>query len=305
MKVSIIGVGNVGGTLAQRIAEADLADVVMVDIAGGIASGKSLDLKDAKSIIGHTRRIEGTTDYKKIAGSGIVVVPAGLPRQPGMSREDLLKKNVSIVKQVINKVAKYAPGAILLMVTNPLDILTYIALKESKFNPKRVIGMGGVLDSSRLANLIAKELKTQAASVQALVIGAHGKDMIPLLRYCSVSGISVLELLSKEKLDKIIDKTIERGAEIVALLGKGSAYYAPSAAAFLMVKAVLKDEKKIVPASVYLNGEYGLRDVCVGVPISLGKDGVEDIIELKLTAQEKAKLNACAVSIKKTLSNLV
>jgi len=305
MKVSIIGVGNVGGTLAQRIAEADLADVVMVDIAGGIAEGKSLDLKDAESIIGHSRKIMGTTDYKKIAGSSIVVVPAGLPRQPGMSREDLLKKNVSIVKQVIKQVAKYAPNAILLMVTNPLDILTYIALKESKFDSKRVIGMGGVLDSSRLANLIAKELKTQAASVQALVIGAHGKDMIPLLRYCNVSGISVLELLSKEKLDKIIDKTIERGAEIVSLLGKGSAYYAPSAAAFLMVKAILNDEKKIVPACVYLKGEYGLRDVCVGVPISLGKDGIEDIIELKLTAQEKAKLSACAASIKKTLSNLV
>ncbi|MBU2063393.1 MAG: malate dehydrogenase, partial [Candidatus Omnitrophica bacterium] len=229
MKVAVIGAGNVGGTLAQRIVEADLCDVVLVDIASGMARAKALDLADAKSLTSITAKVEGTGDYKKICASDIVVVTAGFPRQPGMTREDLLKKNVSITRQVVKEVAKYARDCILIMVTNPLDILTYVALKESNFNPKKVIGMGGVLDSSRFSNLIAQELNVAAESVKTLVIGAHGEAMMPLLRYCTVNGIGVLELLSREKLDLIVENTIKRGAEIVSLLGKGSAYYAPSA----------------------------------------------------------------------------
>lgn len=304
MKVAVIGAGNVGGTLAQRIVEADLCDVVLVDIASGMARAKALDLADAKSLTSNTAKVEGTGDYKKICASDIVVVTAGFPRQPGMTREDLLKKNVSITRQVVKEVAKYARDCILIMVTNPLDILTYVALKESNFNPKKVIGMGGVLDSSRFSNLIAQELNVAAESVKTLVIGAHGEAMMPLLRYCTVNGIGVLELLSREKLDLIVENTIKRGAEIVSLLGKGSAYYAPSAAVFLMVKAILKNEQKIVPACAWLSGEYNLKDICIGVPVKLGRNGIEEIIQVKLNPKEQKQLSNYAQSVKDTFSRL-
>ncbi|MCP4648962.1 MAG: malate dehydrogenase [PVC group bacterium] len=305
MKVSVIGAGNVGGTLAQRIAESGLSDVVLVDIADGVPQGKGFDLADARSIIGNDCKVEGTTDYSKISGSKVVVVTAGLPRQPGMSREDLVAKNAATIKKVLSEVVKYASDTILLIVTNPLDILTNIALKTSGFEPNRVIGMGGVLDSSRFANLIAEELNVSINDVKALVIGAHGQGMIPLVSQSSVSGKTLSEVLPKEKVDALVEDTVKRGAQIVACLGKGSAYYAPSAAAFSMVKAILKDEKKVVPASVLLSGQYGLTDVCIGVPVCLGTSGIEEIIELPLTDEEKKQLIDSAESIRSTLTNLL
>lgn len=304
MKISVVGAGNVGGTLAQRIVESGLGEVVLVDIAGEIARGKSLDLADARSILKYSSSITGATDYKKISGSDIVVVTAGLARQPGMTREDLLKKNSGITKQIVSEIVKYAKDSILIIVTNPLDILTNLALKASGFDKKRVMGMGGVLDSSRFENLIAEELSISPECVQALVIGAHGQDMIPLPRYSNVSGISIEELLPSEKIKELIEKTVKRGAEIVSCLGKGSAYYAPSAAAFSMVKAIIRDEKKIIPACVSLNGEYGLADVCIGVPARLGREGIEEVIELKLTEAEKKQLQTAAKEIKTASANL-
>lgn len=304
MKVSIIGAGNVGGTLAQRIVEANLCEVVLLDIISGLAQGKALDMQDASPIIGHQRQIEGTTDFQKISNSDIVVITAGLARQPGMSREDLLKKNSQTIKEVVAEIIKYTPNSLLLVVTNPLDILTYVALKASGFSPKKVMGMGGVLDSSRFAHLIAEELKVPESDVEALVIGAHAETMLALARFCRVKGKNLTEILDKKKLDKVVADTVKRGAQIVSLLGKGSAYYAPSAAAFSMVKAILKDEKKIVPACVYLDGQYGLKDVCIGVPIKLGKNGVEEIIELDLTQEEKKNFIASTESIKTQIANL-
>ncbi|MFH1063025.1 MAG: malate dehydrogenase [Candidatus Omnitrophota bacterium] len=305
MKVSIIGAGNVGATLAQRIAEADLADVVLLDIAEGIAKGKGLDLSDARSIIGHDRTILGTSDYNHIAGSKVVVVTAGLARQPGMTREDLISKNTATIKKVITSVCEKAPEAIIVMVTNPLDILTNIALKTSGFNPSKVIGMGGVLDSSRFANLIAEKLNASPSEINAMVIGAHGQSMLPLPRFTKVAGKKLTELLSEAECNELSMATVKRGAQIVECLGNGSAYYAPSAAAFSMVKAIIADEKKTVSACVYLNGEYGIKDVCIGVPIILGSSGVEQIFELELTKQETENLVASANAVKTAVAGLV
>jgi malate dehydrogenase len=305
MKVSIIGAGNVGATLAQRIAEADLADVVLLDIAQGLAKGKSFDLADARSIIGHDRIILGTNDYNHIAGSKVVVITAGLARQPGMTREDLVNKNTATIKKVIALVCEKAPESIIIMVTNPLDILTNIALKISGFNPNKVIGMGGVLDSSRFANLIAEKLNAAPSEIEAMVIGAHGQSMLPLPRFTKVSGKKLTELLSESECKDLSAATVNRGAQIVECLGNGSAYYAPSAAAFLMVKAIIEDQKKIVSACVHLKGEYGINDVCIGVPIILGAAGVEQIIELELTKLETENLVASANDVKKAVAGLI
>jgi len=305
MKISIIGAGHVGGTLAQRIIEADLADVVLVDTAKGVAQGKALDLSDARYIIGHNRNIIGTSDYKDIEDSSFVVVSAGLARKPGMSREDLLKKNAEIVKSVTIEIVKRAPRSILIIVTNPLDILTNIALKVSGFAPLRVIGMGGVLDSSRLANLIAEGLDVPVGAVEALVIGAHGQTMIPLPQLSKVSGKSLTDIISAKQCEDLFKATVERGAKIVSCLGQGSAYYAPSAAVFFMLKAMIKNEKRIVTACVYLSGEYGIEDTCIGVPVQLGPEGVEKIIELDIDEEEKKKLIASAKSVKEAASNLL
>lgn len=305
MKISIVGAGHVGGTLAQRIVEADLADVVLLDIAEGIAQGKALDLSDARYIIGHNRKILGTCDYRYIEDSSIVVITAGLARKPGMSREDLLKKNSAIIKSVISEIVKRAPESIIIMVTNPLDILTNIALKVSQFSQKKVIGMGGVLDSSRFANLIAEKLNVSISSVEALVIGAHGQTMIPSTEHSKVFGRPLTEMLSPEQCEDLFKATVERGAKIVSCLGEGSAYYAPSAAVFLMLKAIVKNERKIVTACAYLNGEYGIKDTCIGVPIQLGRGGVEKIIELNLQEEEKKKLIASAKSVKEAAINLL
>lgn len=305
MKVSIIGAGNVGATLAQRIAEADLADVVLLDIAAGIAKGKSLDLSDARSIIGHDRILLGTNDYNDIVGSKVVVVTAGLARQPGMTREDLILKNTATIKKVITSVREKAPDSIIIMVTNPLDILTNIALKISGFDSKKVIGMGGILDSARFANLVAEKLNAAPSEIEALVIGAHGQSMLPLPRFSKVSGRKLTELLSVAECDELSLATVNRGAQIVECLGNGSAYYAPSAAVFFMVKAILRDEKKTVSACVYLNGEYGISGVCIGVPIILGASGVEQIFELELTKQESENLVASANAVKSAVAGLV
>ncbi|MFH2137806.1 MAG: malate dehydrogenase [Candidatus Omnitrophota bacterium] len=305
MKVSVIGAGNVGGTLAQRIAEANLSDVILVDIAEGIPQGKGLDLADARAITNTDCIVKGTNDYSQISDSSVVVITAGLPRQPGMTREDLIAKNVAIIKNVVAEIVKYAPEAIILMVTNPLDILTNMVLKASGFDKKKVIGMGCVLDSSRFANLIAQEANVSIKEVEALVIGVHGQGMIPVISQSKVSGKNLGEVFSPEKCDELAENTVMRGAQIVKCLGKGSAYYAPSAAAFSMIRAILNDEKKILPASVYLEGEYGINDVCIGVPIRLGRCGVEEIIELDLTDKEKAQLTASAESLKSASLNLL
>ncbi len=305
MKVSVIGAGNVGGTLAQRIAEADLADVVLLDIAEGIAKGKGLDLSDARYVTGHNRKILGTSDYNAISDSAVVVVTAGLARKPGMTRADLLQKNALIIKTVINSIIGKAPDSIILMVTNPLDILTNLAIKWSKFSSRQVIGMGGVLDSARFANLIAEYLDVPVTSVDAMVIGAHSKDMIPLTGMAKVSGKLLSDIVSGEVCSKLSLATSERGAQIVVNLGQGSAYYAPSAAAFRMVKAIIKDEKAIVPACVYCQGEYSIEDACIGVPVKIGASGVEEIIELEISAEDKEKLINCAQSVKKAAANLL
>lgn len=304
MKVSVIGAGNVGATLAKRIVENDLADVVLLDIVKGLAEGKSLDLLHAVPILGHSKFIYGTDDYEHTKDSDIVVITAGLARKPGMSREDLMQKNAKIVKEITQKVCRFSPGAILLMVTNPLDAMTYVAYKVSGFNTKKVIGMAGVLDSSRFAHLIGTELNIPSSSIETIVLGGHGDTMVPLLSQTKISGTPLFKLLSLTKINDLVERTRRAGAEIVNLLGSGSAYYAPSAAVFLMVRAIIKDEKRLLPASVYLNGEYGLKNLCLGLPIKLGDKGVEEIVELEITEEEKKALKKSAEATKKLIGSL-
>ncbi len=303
-KVGVIGAGNVGGTLTQRLVESGWADVVLLDIADDFARGKAFDLEDSRMILGNAGNVMATSNYAALSGAEVVVITAGLARQQGMSREDLLKKNAAVVKGVTAGIMAHCPEAVILVVTNPLDILTNLILRESKLPPSRVIGMGGLLDASRFANLISKELNVTADDIRAMVIGAHGKQMIPLPRYTTVSGIPLTELLAANKLKTLLQLTVDRGAEIVALLGRGSAYYAPSAAAFSMVKAVLNDEQKIVPSCVYCSGVYGVSGVCIGVPARLGIRGVEEIVELELTPEELECLKAAAETVKNAAERL-
>lgn len=297
-KVSIVGAGAVGATLGQRILESGLADVVLIDIAKNMACGKALDLLDAGPIIGHENKITGTDDYSQIASSDVVVVTAGFPRKPGMTREELISKNADIVKLASANVKKYSPDAILIIVTNPLDIMTYLALKIASFAREKVFGMAGVLDSSRFVTLIADELKVPRSSIKAYMLGSHGDTMVPVLSKTTVNGRPIQSFIPKDKLDKIIKRTCDRGAEIVALFGTGSAYYSPSAAAFKMVNAVLKDTKEELIVSVYLKGEYGLDDVCIGVPCKIGKKGIEGIIKLELSGEEEKAFFKSAQAIK-------
>ncbi len=303
-KVSVIGAGNVGGTLAQRIAESDLADAVLLDIALGTAQGKSLDLADARSVLSYESRVTATSDYNDISGSVIVVITAGLARKPGMTREDLLKKNGSIVKDIVLKVRENAPEAIVIMVTNPLDVLTNMAFKAGKFDKRKILGMGGILDSSRCANIIAEKLNVPVRSVEAMVIGAHGKNMLPLIDHCRVEGKPLKELLAEDQLAEVITETIGRGAKIVSCLGQGSAFYAPSAAAFSMVKAILLDEQRTVPACACCGGEYGISGACIGVPARLGRNGVEEIIEIELQPEDRQKLIDAAAAAGNAAENL-
>ena len=301
MKVSVIGAGNVGATLAKRIVENSLADVVLLDVVKGLAQGKSLDLCHAAPITGHSKTICGTDDYQYTKDSDIVVITAGLARKPGMKREDLIFKNGDIIKGITQKVAQFSPNCIILMVTNPLDVMTYIAYKESGFSPKKVLGMAGVLDSSRFAHLIAEEIKVSSSIIETMVLGGHGDTMVPLLSQTKISGKPLFKFLSLSKVNDLVEKTRKAGAAIVSLLGSGSAYYAPSAASFLMVRAIIKDEKKLVPSSCYLNGEYGLTDLCLGVPTRLGSQGIEEIVKLDITEEEKKALQKSADTTRKQI----
>jgi malate dehydrogenase len=295
--VTVIGAGNVGATTAQRIAEDGLADVILVDIVEGLPQGKALDLAEAAPVVGHDMKIRGTNDYADTAGSDVIVVTSGLARQPGMSRDDLMAKNAGIVRSVVKAAVAHSPDAILIVVTNPLDAMCHVALEASGFPPERVIGMAGVLDSARFRSFIAEELDVSVAETQAFVLGGHGDTMVPLPRYSSVAGVPLPELLTPERLDALVDRTRNGGAEVVALLKTGSAYYAPAAATWQMVDSILRDRKRILPCAAYLQGEYGVDGLYVGVPVKLGRNGIEEIIEIELQADEKAAFQASAASV--------
>jgi malate dehydrogenase len=297
-KVSIVGSGNVGATAAHWIASKELADVVLIDIVEGVPQGKALDLLQAMPIEKRDSHVIGTNDYADTANSDIVVITAGIPRKPGMSRDDLLNTNYKIMQDVVGKVVQHSPNSIIIVVSNPLDAMAQAAYKISKFSKNRVIGMAGVLDSARFRTFIAQELNVSVENVTAFVLGGHGDTMVPLPRYSTVAGIPITELIAKDKLDALVQRTANGGAEIVKYLKTGSAYYAPSAATTEMVEAILKDKKKILPCAAYLEGEYGIKGYFVGVPCKLGARGLEQIIEIKLTAEEQAALNKSAESVK-------
>jgi malate dehydrogenase len=297
-KITVIGAGNVGGTTAQRLVESGRYDVVLLDVADGIPQGKALDLMQAGALVGSGGQIEGTMDYKATAGSSLVVITSGVPRKPGMGREQLLEINAKIVRDVVTQVAANSPDAILLVVTNPLDVMTYVAYKVSKFPRERVLGMAGVLDSARFRAFIAAELKVLVENVQAMVLGGHGDSMVPLIRYTTVAGKPLNECLSQDRIDALVKRTQDGGAEIVALLKTGSAYYAPSASIVEMVDAIMLDSKKILPCAALCKGEYGVNGLFVGVPVKLGRRGVEEIVKLSLTADEQAALARSAAVVK-------
>lgn len=301
-KVTVIGSGNVGSTVAQRVADKQLADVVLLDILDGVPQGKSLDMLEAGPIEGYDVQVKGTTNYADTAGSDVIVMTAGLARQPGMSRDDLLKKNHEVVKGAIGEAAKHSPKAIIIVVTNPLDAMAQTALRVSGFPKQRVIGMAGVLDTARYRAFLAEALNVSVQNVQGFVLGGHGDTMVPIPRYTTVAGIPVTELLPKDKLDAIIARTRSGGAEIVNLLKKGSAYYAPSAAVVEMIEAIFMDRKKILPCAAYLEGEYGIRGVFAGVPVKLGAGGIEEILEIKLTQEESAELKKSAAAVQQLVS---
>ena len=287
-KVTVVGAGNVGATTAQYIVERELADVVVTDVVDGLPQGKALDLLEAGPVHGYDCQLIGANDYAGTAGSDIVVITAGLARKPGMSRDDLLFKNAEIVGGVVQEVARLSPNAILIVVTNPLDAMAQLALRKSGFPKQRVIGMAGVLDSARFQTFIARELDVSVENVTAFVLGGHGDSMVPLPRYSTVAGIPITELLSKERIDALVSRTANGGAEIVNLLKAGSAFYAPAASVVEMVEAILKDKKKILPCTAYLEGEYGVHGLYVGVPVKLGRQGIGQVIQIKLTAEEQA-----------------
>ncbi len=296
-KITVVGAGHVGGTTAQRLLEKELADVVLLDIEGEMPSGKALDLLESAPIGDYDSYIVGTADYAETANSDIVIITSGMPRKPGMSRDDLLRANVDIVKKVTESVAKQSPNAILLMVSNPLDAMTYVAYRVSGFARKKVLGMAGVLDAARLAAFIAMELSVSMESVQAQVMGSHGDSMVPLLRYTTVSGIPVTDLLPTDRLEALIQRTRDGGGEIVKLLKTGSAYYAPSAAIVEMVESIIKDKRKILPCTVLCQGEYKINNLFTGVPVLLGHNGIEKIIELSLNPEEEALLRKSVLAI--------
>ena len=301
MKISIIGAGNVGGLTAMRLAEAGFGDIVLVDIAKGIAQGKALDLEDAGAILKYNYHIRGTDDIEAIKDSDIIIATAGLARKPGMTREDLLNKNARILKDVCLVIKKISPQSILMVVTNPLDLMTYLALKITGFKSNKVFGMGVSLDTARFTNLISKELNVPNTDIEACVIGSHGEGMLPLPRFTTVKGVELTKMLEDERIKTLVKKTIQRGQEIVSLLGSGSAYFAPSQAIAAIVKIIVKDEKRLIGLSSYLNGEYAIKDTCIGVPCRLGKKGIEKIIEFDLNKEEKSLFLNSAESIRKNL----
>ncbi|HET6764070.1 MAG TPA: malate dehydrogenase [Longimicrobiaceae bacterium] len=301
-KITVVGAGNVGATAAQRVAEKELArQVVLIDIAEGIPQGKGLDQWESSPIEGFDSRIIGSNGYEESAGSGIYIVTAGIARKPGMSRDDLLRTNAGIVQQVSENIARVSPDAIIIVVSNPLDVMCYVAMKASGFPRERVIGMAGVLDTARYRSFLALELDVSVEDIQAMVLGGHGDTMVPLISYTTVSGIPITQLLSKEKLDPIVDRARNGGAEIVAFLKTGSAYYAPSAGAVQMAEAIVKDKKRILPCSAWLQGEYGMRDLFLGVPCKLGRNGLEQVIEVTLTDEERAALEKSADAVREPM----
>ncbi len=304
-KVAVIGSGQVGATAAMRLAEKELADVVLIDILEGVPAGKALDLSEAAPIEKHDSKITGTTgDYSLAKGSDIVVITAGIPRKPGMSRDDLLSTNMGIMKTVTREVAAVAPDAILIIVSNPLDAMCHVAYDTSGFPKNRVIGMAGVLDSARFRSFIAMELDVSVENTHAFVLGGHGDTMVPLPRYSTVAGIPITELMPPARIDALVERTRKGGAEIVGLLKTGSAYYAPASAAVEMAEAILKDKKKVLPCAAYLEGEYGIQDLFMGVPVKLGENGIEQIFEIKLTPEEKEALNYSADAVRKLVEDM-
>ena len=303
-KVTIVGAGNVGAATAQLIVQSGLADVVLVDIVEGLAEGKALDLAEAGPIVGYDTHISGSTGYDETAASDVVVITSGLARLPGMSRDDLLAKNIGIVRSVVEQVAPRSPDAILVVVANPLDAMCHVALATSGFPVERIVGMAGVLDSARLRAFLAMELGVAGTSTDALVLGGHGDSMVPLARYVTVGGVPASELISAERLDRLISRTRNGGAEIVGLLKTGSAYYAPAAAVQRMVDAILNDRHEILPCSAFLQGQYGIKGLFVGVPVRLGRGGVEQIVEIELTPTESTALAASAAAVRELVDKL-
>jgi len=300
-KVTVVGAGNVGANCALRIAGKELADVVLVDVVEGVPQGKGLDILESGPVEGYDVNIVGANDYEPTANSDIVVITAGFPRKPGMSRDDLLLANYEVVKSATEQAVKYSPNSILILVTNPLDAMCWTSFQVSKFPKHRVIGMAGILDTARFRTFIAQELNVSMSNVTAMVLGGHGDTMVPLVRLSSVSGIPLTELLDQPTIDRLVQRARDGGAEIVKYLKTGSAYYAPSAATVEMVESILKDKKKVLPCAAYLQGEYGIKDLFVGVPVKLGARGIEKVYEIQLQPAEQAALEKSAVSVKELI----
>ena len=303
-KITVVGAGNVGATCAHWAAAREVADVVLVDVVEGMPQGKALDLMQARPIFGFNVNLVGANDYEATKGSQVVIITAGIPRKPGMSREDLINTNKNIVASVTSEVAKRSPNAFIIMVANPLDAMSYVALKVSGFPSKRVMGMAGILDTARFRCFIAMELRVAVEEIQAMVLGGHGDDMVPVVSATNVSGVPLTSLLSKKRIQALVERTRKGGGEIVALLKTGSAFYAPAAAVVQMAEAILQNQRRVVPVSAYLTGEYGLNDIYFGVPVILGAGGIEKIITLKLTQEEQAMLQKSATAVAKTRDEL-
>lgn len=300
-KITVVGAGNVGATCAQRLAERDYADIVLVDIIEGMPQGKALDILQSGPVVGYDSNVIGTNNYDETAGSDIAIITSGVPRKPGMSRDDLVLTNMKIVQGVTEQLVKKSPKCIIIVVANPLDAMAQLALKVSGFPRNRVIGMSGILDTARFRTFVAQELKVSVADVAAYVLGGHGDTMIPLIRMATVGGVPLTEVLPADTISKIVERTVKGGGEIVALLKTGSAFYAPSAGTVQMVDAIVLDKKQILPCAAYLEGEYGVSGVFVGVPTKLGENGIEEIIEIKLTSEEQAALNKSADAVRELI----
>ena len=298
-KISVIGAGNVGASLAQRLVEKNFADIALLDIVEGLPQGKALDIYQSSPIEGFASKITGTNDYKDTAGSDVVVITSGIGRKPGMSRDDLLKINVKIVTEVVKNVARHSPHCIIIVVTNPVDVMTYLALKVSGFKPNKIVGLSGVLDSARFSSFIAEEMKVPPVSVKSFALGEHGKNMIIIPRLATVNDKPITKLLPEETIQRLVARAVDGGAEIVGLLKTGSAFYAPSAAAARMVEAIMQDKKEILPCAAYLSGEYGIGNSVIGVPVKLGRTGIQEIVEFNLTPQEKEALANSAAAVRK------
>ncbi len=304
-KVTVVGAGHVGATAAMRLAEKELADVVLIDVLEGVPEGKALDLMEAAPVEKHDSKITGATaDYSPAKDSDIVIITAGIPRKPGMSRDDLLTTNMGIMKSVVTEIARVAPNSILIIVSNPLDAMCHVAMDVSGFPKERVIGMAGVLDSARFRTFIAMELDVSVENTHAFVLGGHGDTMVPLPRYSTVAGIPITELMSPDRIESLVQRTRNGGAEIVGLLKTGSAYYAPASSAVEMAEAILKDKKKILPCAVYLGGEYGINNLFIGVPVKLGEKGAEQVIEIELTEDESKALHASAAAVQRLVDDI-